>query len=55
MRDTLNMAGASIVDGPTPVGAYLIHVDPVKRQAALAKLQADDDVQLAQPVDGGSS
>jgi len=55
VRETLNMAGASVVGGPTPVGAYLIHVDPVKRQAALAKLQADEDVQLAQPVDGGSS
>ena len=55
VRETLNTAGASIVGGPTATGAYLIHVDPSKRQAALTRLQADDEVQLAQPLDGGSS
>ena len=54
VRDTLVMVGASIVGGPTSAGAYLIHVEPAKRQAALSKLQADDEVQLAQPVDGGA-
>ena len=54
VRDTLDMVGASIVGGPTSAGAYLIHVEPAKRQAALSKLQDDDEVQLAQPVDGGA-
>lgn len=54
IRDALNPVGASIVGGPTAAGAYLIHVDPTRRQAALTKLQADDDIQLAQPVDGVS-
>jgi anti-sigma factor RsiW len=52
MRDALKAAGASIVGGPTAADAYLIHVDPRRRQAALAKLQASHDVQLAEPVDG---
>ena len=52
--DALGAAGASIVGGPTPAGAYLVHVDPGKRQAALARLQANRDVRLAQPVDGAS-
>jgi len=53
VRDALNLVGASIVGGPTAAGAYLIHVDPAKRQPALMRLQADDEVQLAQPLDGG--
>ena len=54
VRDTLKAAGASIVNGPTDADAYLLHVDPKQRKTALSKLQADDDVQLAQPVDGGT-
>jgi anti-sigma factor RsiW len=53
VRDALSAAGASIVGGPTSAGAYLLHVEPRQRQVALIKLQADDDVQLAQPLDGG--
>ena len=52
--DALGAAGASIVGGPTATGAYLVHVDPARRQALLARLQANGDVQLAQPVDGDS-
>jgi hypothetical protein len=54
VRDALSSVGGSIVGGPTAAGAYLIHVDPAQRPAALAKLQADDDVELAQPVDGAT-
>jgi hypothetical protein len=54
VRDTLKAAGASIVNGPTDADAYLLHVDPKQRKTALSKLQADDDIQLAQPVDGGT-
>jgi anti-sigma-K factor RskA len=54
VRDTLKLAGASIVDGPTPTDAYLLHVAPPQRATALAKLQSNENVQLAQPIDGRS-
>jgi anti-sigma factor RsiW len=54
VSDALGARGASIVGGPTSTGAYLIHLDPAKRKTALAKLRADDDVQMAQPVDAGN-
>lgn len=52
VRHALDAAGASVVGGPTAAGAYLLHVDPATRKAALDKLDADRNVQLAQPVDG---
>lgn len=55
IRNVLKSAGASLVDGPTPANAYLLHVAPNRRQIAVRKLQADDNVQLAQPVDGAGS
>jgi anti-sigma factor RsiW len=51
VQRALNAAGASIVGGPTPAGAYLVRLDPAKRSAALASLQATSGVQLAQPID----
>jgi anti-sigma factor RsiW len=50
--EALKSTGASIVDGPTDANAYLLHVPPQRRQAALARLQSDDQVQMAQPIDG---
>ncbi|MFL6758793.1 anti-sigma factor family protein [Sphingomonas sp.] len=55
VRGTLKSAGASIVDGPTTADAYLLHVAPQQRQRALAKLQSDDNIQMAQPIDGAAS
>ena len=52
IQGALNAVGGSVVGGPTAAGAYMIHVEPARRQAALAHLQADQDVQLAQPIDG---
>jgi anti-sigma factor RsiW len=52
VRDALNAVGASIIGGPTAADAYLLHVDPQRRQTALTKLQANDNVQLAEPIDG---
>ena len=52
VQDALKRAGASVVGGPTSAGAYLIHIEPARRQEALARLQANEDVQLAQPIDG---
>lgn len=55
VRDTLRAAGASMVGGPTPADAYLLSVPSARRSAALRKLQADEDVELAQPIDGPPS
>lgn len=55
IRNVLRSAGASLVDGPTPANAYLLHVAPKRRQIALRTLQADVNVQLAQPIDGAGS
>jgi len=52
VQAALNAAGASIVGGPTDAGAYVLHVDPAKRSAALRRLQADSAIRLAQPIDG---
>jgi hypothetical protein len=55
IRKVLRSAGASLVDGPTPANAYLLHVAPERRQVALEKLQSDETVDLAQPIDGDGS
>jgi anti-sigma factor RsiW len=55
VREAMRSAGATIVGGPTAAGAYLLHVDPRQRLSALAKLRADDDVQLAEQIDGATS
>jgi hypothetical protein len=55
VRNSLTSAGASVVDGPTSTGAYLLHVAPQQRQTALTRLQSDNRVQVAQPIDGGAS
>lgn len=55
IRDSLRSAGATIVDGPTPANAYLLHVGPRQRQLALARLQSDKIVQMAQAIDGAAS
>ena len=55
IRDVLKSAGATIVDGPTPANAYVLHVAAARRNVALKTLQANDNVQLAQPIVGGGS
>ena len=52
MRDALNASGASLVGGPTAADAYLLHVAANQRTNAIAKLQSDRHVSLAQPIDG---
>lgn len=52
VRSTLRAANASIVDGPTDADAYLLHVPERQRNIALTRLRADDDVQMAEPIDG---
>jgi hypothetical protein len=52
VKSTLKAANASIVDGPTDADAYLLHVPVRQRDLALSRLRADDDVQMAEPIDG---
>jgi hypothetical protein len=54
IRDALRTSGASIVGGPTSTDAYLLRVPMNRRQQALVRLQTDDDVQLAEPIDQAS-
>lgn len=52
MRTLLTRNHASLVDGPTPSNAYLLHVAAARRAATLADLGASKEVVLAEPVDG---
>jgi anti-sigma factor RsiW len=47
----LRASNASLVGGPTAADAYLLRVPAERRGAALARLRADDDVQMAEPLD----
>ena len=51
MRHALRGSGASLVGGPTAADGYLLHVPADQRSTALTKLQSDDDVQMAEPID----
>lgn len=52
MRDILRSSGAQLVGGPTAADAYLLTVPPKARPIALAKLQSNDDVIMAEAIDG---
>jgi anti-sigma factor RsiW len=52
LRRAILSTGATLVGGPTQSDAYLLHVEPHARPAALHKLQQDSQVTLAQPIDG---
>jgi anti-sigma factor RsiW len=54
IRELLKASGASLAGGPTSADAYLLEVPANRRTAALARLQADDDVQMAEPIDGAA-
>ena len=54
LRFTLARAGARLVDGPTAAGAYVLDVDPGRRDAALTDLRAQPSVMLAQPIEGSA-
>lgn len=55
MTSALHATGASVVGGPTPTDAYLLFVPGQRRQAALAILMSNKNVELAQPLDETSS
>jgi hypothetical protein len=54
MRRALRATGATLVGGPTSADAYLLHVEPKQRAAALADLDANEDVLMVEPVDEAS-
>jgi hypothetical protein len=54
IRVALRASGASLVGGPTSADAYLLHVPANRRSAALAKLQSEEEVQMAEPIDGAA-
>jgi hypothetical protein len=55
LRAALEAAGARLVDGPTASGAYIVHLAPAERPAALERLRSADEVVLAEPIDGGAA
>ena len=50
-RRALTMAGAELVGGPTSSSAYVLHVSPDDRSAALARLRSQPEVMVAEPID----
>lgn len=52
IRTALRASSASLVGGPTSAGAYLLHVRADGRPAALTKLQSNENIEMAQPIDG---
>jgi hypothetical protein len=55
LRDLLQSNGASLVDGPTAGGAYLLRVQASSRPEVVARLRGDRHVLMAQPIDGPAS
>jgi hypothetical protein len=54
MRRTLVENGARLVDGPTEANAYILAVPFPQRTATLAKLRAQTDILMAEPIDSGA-
>lgn len=54
MRTALRQSGASLVGGPTDADAYLLSVPEAQRPTALAKLRADNEVLMAEPIEGAA-
>jgi anti-sigma factor RsiW len=48
----LRGVGATIVGGPTPAGAFLLHVESRQRSSALSSLRSNPSVQMAEQIDG---
>jgi anti-sigma factor RsiW len=53
IRRALKSSGSRLVDGPTAADAYVLRAPDADRSAAVAKLRADRDVVLAEPIDAG--
>ncbi len=55
VRAELKAVNARIVDGPTGADAYVLQTPPAGRPEALAKLRAEANIVLAEPVDPGAA
>lgn len=55
LRQALRDSHARLVDGPTAADAYILHVTPKARDAALAALRKKPVVVLAEAIDAGSA
>ena len=55
MRSALQGSNATLVGGPTPANAYLLHVPANNRPTVVARLQANRAIQMAQPIDEAAS
>ncbi len=55
LREALQASHARVVDGPTSADAYVIHIPPAERAAALARLRRRGDIALAEPVDASEA
>jgi hypothetical protein len=53
MRVILSSNSARLVDGPTVTGAYLLTVPAKRRAQVLARLQLENAISMAVPIDGG--
>ena len=55
LRAALTQSGARVVDGPTASDAFVLRVAPAERTAALARLKANRQVMMAEPIDPDDS
>jgi hypothetical protein len=55
LRQSLAAAGARLVDGPTPAGAYVLYIAPDHRRAALTMLREKPAILMAEAIDEGVS
>src|SRR5258706_6164164 len=55
LRRILTGADARVVDGPTSAGAYMLVVPIAVRTQTLAKLRAQTEVVIAQPIDADAT
>lgn len=55
LRETLNANNARLVDGPTAADAYVLHLPDKRRDAVIARLRADHDIVLAEPINAGAT
>jgi hypothetical protein len=53
IRGALKSSGSRLVDGPTGADAYVLRAPDALRSEAVAKLRADRDVVVAEPIDAG--
>lgn len=51
IRTLLDDAQARVVEGPLTTGAWVLHVDDMRRDAAVAQLRASPRIALAVPLD----